>query len=82
MKQDKEQMLLNRGIVFIHMGMVALLAFSGSPRILLYSCLLWGVCSHLAIPLYEEDFHLILPPLWRYRHLFGLGVCYMISQSV
>ena len=36
----------------------------------------------MSIPLTEEEFYLKFPSLWRYRHLFGLGICFMISQSV
>ena len=36
----------------------------------------------MSIPLTEEEFYLEFPSLWRYRHLFGLGICFMISLSV
>lgn len=66
----------------MHLFIVALMAMAGTPRILLYTSLLWGVCSFLAIPLCEKQFDLELPSIWKCRHLFGLGVCYMISLNV
>ena len=62
--------IVTKGIPFLHMAIVAAMVFAGIPRIFSYTALT------------EEEFYLEFPSLWRYRHLFGLGVCYMISQSV
>lgn len=74
--------IVTKGIPYLHMAIVAVMVLSGVPRIFSYTALIWGVCSYMSIPLTEEGFYLDIPALWRYRHLFGLGVCYMISQSV
>ena len=74
--------IVSKGIVYMHLFIVALMAMAGVPQIMLHTSLLWGACGHLAIPLCEEQFDLELPSIWKYRHLLGLGVCYMISQSV
>lgn len=74
--------IVNKGIPFLHMVIVAAMVLAGVPRIFSYTALLWGACGIMSIPLTEEEFYLEIPDLWRYRHLFGLGVCYMISQSV
>ena len=74
--------IVTRGIPYLHMAVVAAMAFAGVPRIFLYTALIWGGCAIMSIPLTEEEFYLELPSLWPYRHLFALGFCYMISQSV
>ena len=66
----------------MHLFFVALMAFAGLPKIVIYTSLLWGFCCYMSIPLTEEEVYLEFPSLWPYRHLLGLGVCYMISQSV
>ena len=56
--------------------------YCNKSRIFSYSALIWGSCAWLSIPLTEEGVYLEFPSLWSYRHLFALGACYMISQSV
>ena len=74
--------IVTKGIPYIHMAIVAVMVLSGVPRIFSYTALIWGSCVWVSIPLTEEGFYLEFPSLWRYRHLFGLGVYYMISMSV
>jgi len=74
--------IVTKGIPFLHMAIVAAMVLAGVPRIISYTAMLWGACAIMSIPLTEEEFYLKLPALWRFRHLFGLGVCYMISLSV
>ena len=74
--------IVTKGIPFLHMAIVTAMVFAGVSRIISYTAMLWGVCAIMSIPLTEEEFYLEIPALWRYRHLFGLGVCFMISQSV
>ena len=74
--------IVTKGIPFLHMAIVAAMVLAGVPRIYSYTALIWGACAIMSIPLTEEDFCLEIPALWRYKHLFGLGVCCMISQSV
>ena len=74
--------IVTKGIPFLHMAIVAAMVLAGVPRIYSYTALIWGACAIMPIPLTEEGFYLETPSLWRYRHLFGLGICYMISQSV
>ena len=74
--------IVTKGIPFLHMAIVAVMVFAGVPRIFSYTALIWGVCAIMSIPLTEEEFYLEIPDLWRYRHLFALGFCFMISQSV
>ena len=82
MTPEEEQIYFDKGIVFIHFGLVTLMLFLGWPRVHLYTSLLWGGCCLIAIPFTEEGFCLEIPPLWRYRHLFALGISFVISQSV
>ena len=70
--------IVSKGIVYMHMFFVALMAFTGTPRILLYTSLFWGFCAHMAIPLCEELSDMELPRIWKYRHLIGLGIVYTI----
>ena len=70
--------IVSKGIVYMHLFFVALMAFAGLPQIVIYSSLLWGFCGHMAIPLCEEQFDLILPTIWKYRHLLGFGIVYTI----
>ena len=63
--------IVTKGIPFLHMTIVTVMVFAGVPA-----------CAIMSIPLTEEEFYLEFPSLWRYRHLFGLGICFMISQSV
>ena len=74
--------IVTKGIPFLHMAIVAAMVLAGVPRIYSYTALIWGACAIISIPLTEEEFYLEIPALWRYRHLFGLGVYYMISMSV
>ena len=69
-------------IPFFHMAVVSAMVFVGVPRIMSYTAFVWGACAIMSISLTDEKLYLELPVLWRYRHLFGLGVCYMISMSV
>ena len=74
--------IVTKGIPFFHMAIVASMVFAGAPRIFSYTALAWGACAIMSIPLTEEESSLELPASWPYRHLFALGVCYMISQSI
>ena len=74
--------IVTKGIPFLHMTVVAVMVLAGVPRIYTFTSLIWIGCAIMSIPLTEEEFYLEIPALWRYRHLFGLGVCFMISQSV
>lgn len=74
--------IVTRGIPFLHMAIVAAMVFAGVPRIFSYTALIWGVCAIMSIPLTEEEVYLEFPALWRYKHLFALGVCFWISLSV
>ena len=74
--------IVTKGIPFLHMAIVAAMVLAGVPRIYSYTALIWGACAIMSIPLTEEEFYLEFPALWRYRHLFGLGVGYVISMSV
>lgn len=74
--------IVTKGIPYLHMALVAAIVLAGVPRIFSYTALIWGACAIISIPLTEEEFYLEIPALWRYRHLFGLGLCYMISMSV
>lgn len=74
--------IVTKGIPFLHMATVTAMVLAGVPRIISYTAMLWGACTIMSIPLTEEEFYLKIPALWRYKHLFGLGVCFMISQSV
>lgn len=74
--------IVSKGIPYLHMTIVAAMVFAGVPRIFSHTALIWGACAIMSIPLTEEEFYLEIPALWRYRHLFSLGVCFMISQSV
>ena len=74
--------IVTKGIPFLHMAIVTVMVFTGVPRIMSYTAFIWGACAIMSIPLTEEEFSLKLPALWPYRHLFALGVCYMISLSV
>ena len=70
--------IVSKGIVYIHLFIVALMALVGLPQIVIYTSLLWGFCGHMAIPLCEELYYLELPSIWKYRHLIGLGIVYTI----
>ena len=74
--------IVTKGIPFLHMAIVAAMVLAGVPRIYSYTALIWGACAIMSIPLTEENIYLKIPALWRYKHLFGLGICFMISQSV
>ena len=74
--------IVTKGIPYLHMAIVTVMVLAGVPRIFSYTALLWGACGIMSIPLTEEGFYLEIPDLWRYRHLFALGICFMISQSV
>ena len=70
--------IVTKGIPFLHMSIVVVMVLVGVPRILSYSALIWGCCTWMSIPLTEEEFYLEIPSLWRYRHLFAIGVCFLI----
>ena len=70
--------IVTKGIPYLHMAIVTVMVLSGIPRIFSYTALIWGACAILSIPLTEENFYLEIPALWRYRHLFGLGVCFLM----
>ena len=70
--------IVSKGIVYMHLFIVALMAFVGVPQILLFTSLFWGGCSYMSIPLCEEWYFLELPSIWKYRHLFGLGIVFTI----
>lgn len=74
--------IVTKGIPFLHMAIVTVMVFAGVPRIFTYTSLFWVYCTIMSIPLTEEELYIEVPPLWRYRHLFALGVCYIISLSV
>ena len=74
--------IVTKGIPFLHMAIVVVMVLAGVPRIFTYTALVWGACAIMSISLTEEEVYLEFPALWRYRHLFGLGVCFWISQSV
>ena len=74
--------IVTKGIPFLHMAIVVVMVLAGVPRIFTYTALVWGACAIMSISLTEEEVYLEFPAFWRYRHLLGLGVCYMISQSV
>lgn len=70
--------IVTKGIPFLHMSIVVVMVLVGVPRILSYSALIWECCTWMSIPLTEEEFYLEIPSLWRYRHLFAIGVCFLI----
>ena len=66
--------IVSKGIVYMHLFIVALMAIAGVPQIMLYTSLLWGACGHMAIPLCEEQFDLVLSSIWKYKHIIGFGL--------
>ena len=70
--------IVTKGIPYIHMAIVVVMVLAGVPRIFSYTALIWGSCAWLSIPLTEEGVYLEYPSLWPYRHLFALGVCFLI----
>lgn len=70
--------VVTKGNVYMHFFIVALMAMAGVPQILLYTSLLWGACGYMSIPLCEEQFDLVLPTIWEYRNLTGLGVSFIL----
>lgn len=70
--------IISKGIVYMHLFIVTMLALAGFPQIIIYTSLLWGACGHLAIPLCEEFLNLELPSIWKYRILIGLGMLYTL----
>ena len=74
--------IVTKGIPYLHMAIVTAMVLAGVPRIYSYTALIGGACAIMSIPLTEEGSYLEIPALWRYRHLFALGVCFWISQSV
>lgn len=74
--------IVTKGIPYLHMVVVTAMVFAGVPRIYTFTSLMWIGCAIMSIPLTEEEIYLELPALWRYRHLMGLGVCFLISQSI
>ncbi len=73
--------IVTKGIPYLHMAIVVVMVLAGVPRIFSYSALIWGSCAWFSIPLTEDEVYLEFPSLWPYRHLFALGVCFMISQN-
>jgi hypothetical protein len=74
--------IVTKGIPYLHMAIVTAMVFAVVPRIFSYTAMLWGVCAIMSIPLTEEEFYLEFPSLWRYRHLFALGICFMMTTSI
>jgi len=74
--------IVSKGIPFLHMAIVVVMVLVGVPRIFSYTALIWGGCAIMSISLTEEEFYLEFPSLWKYRHLLGLGVSYIISLSI
>lgn len=74
--------IVTKGIPIFHMAVVSAMVFVGAPRIMSYTAFVWGACAIMSIPLTEEEFSLKLPALWPYKHLFALGVFYMISLGL
>jgi len=70
--------IVSKGIVYMHMFFVALMAFAGLPQIVICTSLLWGVCGHMAIPLCEEQYYLQLPSIWKYKNFVGLGFAILL----
>ncbi len=73
--------IVSKGIPYLHMVVVTVMVFAGVPRIYTFTSLIWIGCAIMSIPLTEEEINLELPPLWRYRHMFAFGACYIISLS-
>ena len=71
--------IVSKGIVYIHLFLVAMMAIAGLPQILIYTSMLCGVSGYLSIPLCEEQIQLEPPIGWKYRHLLGLGTVYFHS---
>ena len=71
----------SRGLVYIHMLLVAIMAFAGIHPILLYTFLFWGACGHFSVLLCEEEYYIEFPSFWDYRQLLGLGVIYTLSLN-
>ncbi|SEH75869.1 hypothetical protein SAMN02745192_1468 [Xylanibacter ruminicola] len=71
--------IVTKGIPYLHMVVVTIMVFAGVPRIYTFTSLIWIGCAIISISLTEEEVYLELPALWRYRHLFALGVCFLIS---
>lgn len=63
-----------KGIVCLHLFIVALMALVQVPHILLFSSLFWGVCCWFAIPITEEAYYIPIPSLWPYRVISSLGI--------
>jgi hypothetical protein len=74
--------VVTKGIPFFHMSVVAVMVLVGVPRIFNYTSLFWVYCAIMSIPLTEEELYIEVPPLWQYRHLMGLGICFIISLRV
>lgn len=74
--------IVTKGIPYLHMVVVTIMVFAGVPRIYTFTSLMWIGCAIMSIPLTEEEVYLEFPALWQYKHLFGLGVCFLISQSI
>lgn len=74
--------IVTKGIPYLHMVVVTIMVFAGVPRIYTFTSLIWIGCAIMSIPLTEEEIHLEFPPLWRYRHLFAVGTCILLLQSV
>ena len=74
--------IVTKGIPYLHMPVVTVMVFAGVPKIFTFTSLIWIGCSIMSIPLTEEEIYLEIPALWRYKHLFGLGVFYMVSLNV
>ena len=73
--------IVSKGIPYLHMVVVTIMVFAGVPTIYTFTSLMWIGCAIMSIPLTEEEVYLGLPTLWRYRHMFAFGACYIISLS-
>lgn len=74
--------IVTKGIPYLHMVVVTIMVFAGVPRIYTFTSLIWIGCAIMSITLTEEEIHLELPTLWRYRHLFAVGTRILLLQSV
>ena len=70
--------IVTKGIPYLHMAIVVVMVLAGVPRIFSYTALIWGSCAWFSIPLTEDEVYLEFPSLWPYRHLFALGVCFLM----
>ena len=74
--------IVSKGIPYLHMVVVTAMVFAGVPRIYTFTSLMWIGCAIMSISFTEEEVYLELPALWQYKHLFALGTCILLLQSV